>query len=292
MRVACQQLAPAIAAFDANRVSSVDSIRAAVGDGAELVILPELVTSGYVFASREEAASTAITVSHPVFAEWAAEVSRVRGGRGLVIGGFCELGDGGNLYNSAAVVSGEGVLAVYRKTHLWDREKLFFKPGSDPAPVVCTRVGRIGVAICYDLEFPELTRGLALRGAELIAVPTNWPRVPCPQGEHPPEVIIAMAAARSNRVFIACCDRAGVERGQSWTEGTSIVDVDGWVVARAEAGTAMADVDLVRARDKRLTDLADALGDRRPELYGDVVQAREHLDVDGRPAAIVRTDAS
>ena len=292
MRIACQQLAPAVAAFDANRAASVESVRAAVGQGAELVILPELVTSGYVFASREEAASTAVTVSHPVFAEWAAEVARVPDDRGLVVGGFCELGEGGKLYNSAAVVSGEGVVAVYRKTHLWDREKLFFEPGADPPPVVQTRMGRIGVAICYDLEFPELTRGLALRGAELIAVPTNWPLVPCPQGEHPPEVIIAMAAARSNRVFVACCDRAGVERGQSWTEGTTIVDVDGWVIARAEAGTAMAEVDLARARDKRLTDLADALGDRRPELYDDVVRARGSLDVDGLPAAIPRNHAS
>ncbi len=275
MRIACQQLAPAIAEFDANRAASVASIRTAVERGAELVILPELVTSGYVFASREEAASTAVSVSHTIFAEWAAEVAKVPDDRGLVVGGFCELGRDGNLYNSAAVVSGEGVLAVYRKTHLWDREKLFFAPGSDPPPVVLTRLGQIGVAICYDLEFPELTRGLALRGAELIAVPTNWPLVSRPKGEHPPEVINAMSTARSNRVFIACCDRAGVERGQRWTEGTSVLDIDGWILARAEAGSAVADVDLARARDKRLTDLADALGDRRPELYGDVVRPRE-----------------
>ncbi len=272
MRIACQQFAPEIAAFDVNRAASSQRIRAAVGQGAELVVLPELTTSGYVFSSREEAASVAIPVDHPLFAEWAAEIAEAPGGRGLVIGGFCELGASGALYNSAAVVSGEGLVAVYRKTHLWDREKLFFEPGSDPPPVIETVAGRIGVAICYDLEFPELTRSLALRGAELVAVPTNWPLVPRPGNEHPPEVVIAMAAARTNRMFIACCDRSGTERGQRWTQGTAIIDCDGWVIARADAGAAVADVELSRAREKRLTALADALGDRRPELYGDLVR--------------------
>ena len=67
------------------------------------------------------------------------------------------------LYNSAAVVGPDGLVAVYRKTHLWDREKLWFTPGSKAPPVVETPFGRIGLAVCYDLYFPELTRGLALR---------------------------------------------------------------------------------------------------------------------------------
>lgn len=272
MRIACLQLAPTVAAFEANRVMAAQGLRDAVAQGAELVLLPELVTSGYVFSSGEEARSTAIGVGHEIFSEWAEQVAVVPDGRGLVVGGFCELGEDGNLYNSAAMVDGQGVVAVYRKTHLWDREKLFFKPGADPPPVVETKIGRIGVAVCYDIEFPELTRGLALRGAELIAVPTNWPAVPRPRGEHPPEVIIAMAAARSNRVFVACSDRSGEERGQSWTEGTTVIDTDGWIIASAQNGMAVADVDLARAREKRLAPLADVIADRRPELYADVAQ--------------------
>ena len=79
-----------------------------------------------------------------------------------------------------------------------------------------------------------------------------------------------MAAARVNRVAIACCDRAGTERGQRWTEGSTIIAADGWPVAEAGAGegVATADVDLARSRDKRLADRNDAFGDRRPELYG------------------------
>ena len=173
------------------------------------------------------------------------------------------------VYNSAAVVDGSGVLAVYRKTHLWDRELEWFAAGNEPPPVVATDVGRIGVAVCYDLEFPEVTRHLALGGAELIAVPTNWPLVVRPVGERAPEVVIAMAAARVNRVAIACCDRTGTERGQRWTEGSVIVSADGWPSAMASAGEAdaTADIDLSCSNRKRVSDRNDVLADRRQELY-------------------------
>jgi predicted amidohydrolase len=165
------------------------------------------------------------------------------------------------------------VIGVYRKGHLWDREKLCFAPGREPPRVFDTPAGRIGVLVCYDLEFPEMPRTLALAGAELICIPTNWPLVERPEGERPPEVINAMAAARLNRVFIACCDRTGTERGQHWTAGTAIVDEQGWVLARQTgAGPARATVDLARAHDKAYTELADLMADRRPELYGAVTQ--------------------
>jgi len=263
-RVSCQQLAPRIGDFAANAAMSVAAIRESVAAGADVVVLPELATSGYVFTSPAEAQTVAITRAHSLFTDWADAA-----GSAVVVGGFAEQGDDGRLYNSAALVDSTGVLAVYRKTHLWDREKLFFTPGPDLPPVVQTRVGALAVLICYDLEFPELPRAVALAGAELIVVPTNWPLVPRPPQERAPEVIIAMAAARVNHVGIACCDRTGAERGQEWTEATTIVDENGWVIATAGtgAGTASADLDLALARDKTLTLLGDAFGDRRPELY-------------------------
>ncbi len=265
-RITCQQLAPRFGDLPANQRTSVRAVAAAVDGGAEVVVLPELVTSGYVFEGPEEADALAITPEHPIFGAWAAEAAR---GPSVVIGGFCERGDDGRLYNSAAIVDGSGLLGAYRKTHLWDREKLFFEAGAQPPRVFDTALGRIGVLVCYDLEFPELTRMLALAGADLIAVPTNWPLVNRPNDERAPEVLIAMAAARVNRMFIACCDRTGTERGQQWTAGTTIIDESGWVVAtQTGVGPATADVDLLRARDKTLTPRCDALGDRRPELYG------------------------
>ncbi len=267
-RIACQQLAPRLLDLDGNRRDSTAAIRQAVAGGADIVVLPELVTCGYVFETRDEAASVAITPRHVVFEDWAAEASKAADRSAIVIGGFCEQGDDHLLYNSAAVVDGSGVVAVYRKTHLWDREKLFFEPGDQPPPVIHTRFGRLGVLICYDFEFPEMTRALALAGADLIAVPTNWPRTERPSGERPGEVVIAMATARMNRVFLACCDRTGTERGQAWNAWTAVVDERGWIAAGGQESACIADVDLTRARDKSFTELAGVLDDRRPELYG------------------------
>lgn len=262
-RVTCCQLAPRIGDLGWNRALTVSAIRGAAAAGADLVVLPELATSGYCFQSREEAASVAVSAADPLFDEWAEAA-----GDAAVVAGFCELGEDGTLYNSAAFVDRDGVRFVYRKTHLWDREKLVFEPGDRPPPIVETSFGQIGIVICYDLEFPEVIRSLALRGADLIAVPTNWPLVDRPAGEHPPEVIAAMASARTNHVFIACCDRTGQERGVEWTAGTSLIDELGWVVASESV-----DFDLSRARSKALSPRNDALGDRRPELYREVVEA-------------------
>jgi 5-aminopentanamidase len=264
-RVACQQLGPKLGDLEANRALTREAIREAVEAGADVVVLPELVTSGYMFEAPEEAASAAIAPDAEILRDWA-DAAAAAGV--VVIGGFCELGDDGAVYNSAAAFDRSGLRAVYRKLHLWDREKLVFRPGSEPPPVIDTPVGRIAMLICYDLEFPELTRSVALAGAQLLAVPTNWPLVERPEGERPPEVVIAMAAARVNRMAIACADRVGAERGQEWTGGATIVGVDGWVAAETrEPGLLLADIDLEPALDKRLTEHADAFGDRRPELY-------------------------
>src|ERR1700759_946763 len=264
--IVCQQVAPRVADLQANRRLSLSAISDAVGAGADVVVLPELVTSGYMFESAEEAAAVAIAPEDPPFEQWAAEA-----GAAVVIGGFAERGEDGLTYNSAMVLDGSGVIGVYRKVHLWDREKLWFGPGGEAPRVFHPPAGRIGVLVCYDIEFPEMPRTLALAGAELICVPTNWPYTERPEGERPGEVVIAQAAARVNRVCIACCDRTGTERGQHWNGGTSIIDQDGWVLdAQREAGPASATVDLTRSHDKAFTEMADAMADRRPELYGAV----------------------
>jgi predicted amidohydrolase len=264
-RIACQQLAPVIGDLAANRVIALDAIRQAVDGGADVVVLPELMTSGYMFESPDEAAAVAIGSGHELLLEWGAEAA---GADIVLAGGFCERGDDGRLYNSAAIFDRTGLLAVYRKLHLWDREKLLFTAGSVPPPVLETRVGRVAVVICYDLEFPELTRSVALAGTQLLVVPTNWPLVPRPQGERPPEALIGMVAARVNRMAVACADRVGQERGQEWTGGTTIVGADGWVAAESRApGLVSADLNLELALDKALTDHAHSFRDRRPELY-------------------------
>lgn len=263
-RIACCQVAPVFGDLAANTALIVEQIRTAAAAGADVIVLPELVTSGYMFNDADEARSLAVPATAESFADWIAAA-----GDAVVTGGFPESGPDGLLYNSAVLLDGSGVLAFYRKSHLWDREKLIFTPGSEVPTVVATRHGAIAVMVCYDLEFPELTRPVALAGAELIAAPVNWPLFPRPDGEHPGEVINAMATARASKVAVACCDRTGVERGQPWTEGSAVVSPDGWVLAAAGsgAGIAIADVDLTVTHDKSLTEHVDLFGDRRPELY-------------------------
>ena len=189
----------------------------------------------------------------------------------MIVGGFCELGADGRVYNSAALVDASGLRAVYRKAHLWDKEKLVFTPGDAPPPVVDTEVGRVAVMICYDLEFPEWVRLAALDGADLIAAPVNWPAVSWPAGERPAEVIKAQAAAATNGVFVAVADRCRAERGVSWISGSVIAGPDGYPLAGpvlADRATVLtAACDLPRARDKSLSGDNDLLADRRPELY-------------------------
>ena len=268
VRVACQQIAPVVGDLEGNRRLATEAIAEAIASGAQVVVLPELASSGYVFESVEEARSCAEPAAGPTLQSWSRAAS---GADAVVVGGFCELGDDGLLYNSVALVDASGVAAVYRKIHLWDREKLFFEPGLECAPVVETRFGRIGVEICYDLNFPEVARGLALAGADLIVLPSNLPRVPWPEGERPMEVVLAMASAHLNHVFFALCDRCGPERGVDWVGGSVVCDEWGWVLAGPPQdfgpGLVLAECDLSRARDKSWNERNDVLADRRPELY-------------------------
>ena len=261
--VVCAELAPVVGRLAGNVAMATAAVTAAAAAGAGVIVLPELVTSGYCFSSVAEARSLALRADDPVFAGWAAAAAGA-----VVVAGFAELAADGVLYNSAAVIDRTGVRAVYRKVHLWDTEQLWFTPGDRPPPVIDTEYGRLGVMICYDLEFPEMPRSVALRAADLLLVPTNWPWVDRPAGLPAPEVVIAMAAARVNRLPIACCDRRGVERGQRWNEASTIVGADGWPVATADpAGFVTATVDLAAGRDKAVSARNDVLADRRPEVY-------------------------
>jgi 5-aminopentanamidase len=268
VRIACCQSSPDVESPTASAALARESIAAAVANGADIVLLPELCTSGYVFRSVDEARAAAMPADGDLLHGWAEEAAR---GDALVVGGFCELASDGRLFNSSALVDGDGVLAVYRKVHLWNEECRWFTPGESPAPVVATRHGSVGLAVCYDLEFPELTRGLALQGAQLIALPTNWPRDPAPPDGRPVLHSLAAMTAYWNKLFVAVCDRNGTERGLEFEGGSLIAGPDGAFragpVADRGADTLYADVDLSEAADKRTSEHNDAFADRRPSHY-------------------------
>ena len=272
-RVAVTQLAPAIGDLDGNRTRALAAIDAAAEAGADIVVLPELAASGYMFHDADEARSLAEPPDGPTVTGWAERAAA----HGVVVaGGFAETGADGRLYNSAALVDPSGVRAIYRKAHLWDREAEVFTPGTEPPPVVDTPHGRLGLMVCYDVEFPEWVRLAALAGAELLCVPMNCPYEPTPDGEHPMEVLRAMTAAATNRMAIAVCDRCGHERGVDWLSGSVVIGPDGWLRAGppavSEPTLLTADVDLAATRDKAIGPRNDALGDRRPDLYATVAR--------------------
>jgi len=272
--VAVCQLGLAVGEVESNRAAAAGAVVAAAGQGAELVVLPELCDSGYVFTGEAEARTLATRAADsPTLREWQALAA---GYRTTIAGGFCELGEDGLLYNSAALIGPGGVLAVYRKAHLWDAEKLVFTPGDAPPPVVDLPFGRVGLMICYDLEFPEWVRLAALAGADLIAAPVNWPAMPVPADERPCDVVRVQADACVNGVFIAVADRCRVERGVSWVGGTVIVGPDGYPLAGPatadEPAILVASCELARARNKQVSAHNDVFADRRPLLYRQVAE--------------------
>lgn len=275
--VAVSQLAIGIGEPEANRKAAAAAVTEAARRGARIVVLPELTASGYVFDNAAEARGLAEPADGPTGAQWSGLAAALDL---VIVGGFAELGDDGHLYNSAMLIDSSGLRAVYRKVHLWHAEADFFTAGTAEPPVVDTKFGRIAMMICYDVEFPEWVRLPALAGAELLAVPTNWPAELVPAGERPMVTVNVQGAAFANRMFVAAACRCGDERGVSWVGGSIIAGPDGYPLAGpasvggvagskgvASAELLLADCDLAQARSKATGPRNDAHADRRPELY-------------------------
>jgi len=159
IRIGCAQVSPKVGDLEGNRRLAKTAVRnLAVGFESRIVVLPELMSSGYVFDSMEEARSCGEPTDGPTISRWAEDAADYGS---VIVGGFAELGEHGALYNSAAVLGPDGLLAVYRKAHLWDREKLWFMPGNLGFPVFETPIGRIGLLICWDIWLPDVPRLMA-----------------------------------------------------------------------------------------------------------------------------------
>lgn len=244
-----------------------DSAGEAASQGAQIVVFPELAATGYSFSGAEEVKQSAVSADNTMMDEW----RELASGLGIVlVAGYAEVGTDGELYNSAVLITPSGDITNYRKAHLWNAEKTYFSPGGGKPPVVDTPFGRLGLMICFDLEFPEWVRLAALEKADLICAPVNWPLYPRPEHERPTEIVRIQADASVNRVSIAACDRAGADRSQPWLGGSVIVDADGFPLTDlilGTVGTIDAKVDLTASRNKQISERNDVLLDRRPELY-------------------------
>lgn len=260
MRVGFYQFSPEFGTPDANR-ERIASVLADIE--ADLVVFPELATSGYLFTSSEELTELAEPIPGPT-TELLQRIARERGV--FITVGLPER-DGDRFYNSAVLVGPSGTIAHYRKAHLFFEEKLYFQPGETPFPLGDVKGVRVGLLICYDHMFPEAARTLALRGAQVIVHPSNL--VMPGRGQ-----LTTRVRALENRVFWVLANRWGVEeRGSKklgYTGKSQIVAPDGSVLAEAPAeGDALkvVEIDPSQALDKHLTPWNDLFEDRRPDLY-------------------------
>ena len=268
--VACLQYEPVFGAVDENLNEIERLLRDAAAKGAKFAVLPELADTGYVFETTEEIERLAASIPAGAPSQRLIALAQELGI--YIAGGLCER-DGDAFYNAAIFCGPEGYIGTFRKLHLWNAEKLFFRPGNLGLPVFDTAYGKVGLAICYDGWFPETFRGLVAKGAELICIPTNWVPMPDqPESGEPMANILHKAAAHSNGVAIACADRVGVERGQPFLGCSLIVSPRGWALAgpasATDPETLIAEVtfgDVANLR--RVSERNDVWADRRTDLY-------------------------
>lgn len=236
---------------------------------ADLIVLPELFATGYSFKSADdldlvaEAASGGPTITRMI--QWSRDSGAV------IVGGFPERDESGRIFNSAAITSPDGLVGVYRKVHLFYKEKTLFAPGDLGFPVfdVADRSGasyRLGVMICFDWYFPEAARSLSLSGADVIAHPSNLVRKDCPRA--------MPIRALENHVYTITSNRTGTEY-----VGDEALTFIGQSVACSPAGDELQkfgseengyaefEIDPTSSRDRDITSMNNLFTDRRTDLY-------------------------
>ena len=231
---------------------------------ADLMILPELFSTGYYFLNQKEA----LKLSEPIpEGPTTQTLTRICDKNQIsIIAGIAER-DENRSYNSAVVVGPNGYLGKYRKIHLFGTEKNCFDQGDLPLKIFNIGAARVGVMICFDWRFPETARTLALGGADLIAHPSNLVLPHCPQA--------IITRCLENRIFIVTANRVGTEEripgnALNFIGQSQVVDPDGNILCRASENgeeTKIIDIDIEISRNKSINSSDDLFTDRRPDLY-------------------------
>lgn len=266
MKVAAVQMDITLMQNAKNLANIAEHFEAAASAGAKLVVFPECALAGYCYTSHEEALPFAETVPGPSTQSLALRASKRD--CSLIVGMLER--DGDTIYNAAAVITPRGILGTHRKVHLLclgiDR---YDAPGDKPFPVFETPHAKVGINICYDCSFPESGRMAKLQGAQVLAIPTNWP-VTSDTFQHTPPV-----RAVENHMHVIAADRVGEERGFKFAGHSQIVNFEGKVLAEAgatEETILYADLDIAAADRNRVVRVPDEyefdrIAARRPEMY-------------------------
>jgi len=274
IKIAAVQTDPKLMQVKENLDNMVKATREAARNKANLIVFPECSLTGYVFSSREEALPYAETIPGPSTEEL---LSVCRELDVYVVFGLLEK-EGDRLFNALSFVGPKGFAASYRKNHLpflgIDR---FVDKGDRPFQVHSTTIGNIGLHICYDVLFPESARIMALLGADIVVLSTNFPH-----GRGDALNCVARARTIENKVNMVTSDRVGAERGFSFAGLSNVVDVTGEILGIASPDKeeiVYGEVSLEAARQKHRVFIPgeweiDNIGHRRPEIYGVITQKK------------------
>lgn len=264
MKIGAIQFEPLFGEVDKNLELAESLIKKS---DAELLVLPELFNTGYVFTSRQEAISHSEAIPHGRTTQMLCDVAKEKGI--IIIGGLVEK-SGDRIFNSSVLVSPDGYIGRYRKVHLFFEETLWFDPGDEGFSVYDAGVCKVGIMICFDWFFPESMRVLSLMGADLICHPSNLVMPFCQES--------MKTRCLENHVFAVTANRTGTEaRGDKslfFTGMSQITGPDGTILYRAgedsqEVGTVETDPKV--ARDKNVNRYNNLVTDRRPGFYGHLV---------------------
>jgi predicted amidohydrolase len=265
MKVGFVQFEPVFGQMDVNR-EKVTRLLADVD--AELIVLPELFNSGYVFTSREEALHLAEEIPGGKTVELLGSIARQK--KIHIVAGLCEK-EGDRLFNSAVLISPEGWRGTYRKVHLFNEEKLWFRPGDEGFKVFDIGACRIGIMICFDWFFPEAARLLALQGAQIICHSANLVLPFCQAG--------MVTRCLENQVFAVTANRTGREKrgGQDllFTGKSQITGPQGMILYQAGSSSdevGIVDIDIRTADNKNINSYNHLFADRRVDVYRDLLK--------------------
>jgi len=261
MKAGFYQFMPDFGDKDKNFKKVLSAVKDADSD---LLVFPEFFATGYQFVSKDEVAELSEQIPEGYTTKLLSELSRQKGF--YIVAGLPEK-DGDRFFNSAVLTGPNGFIGVYRKTHLFFEEKLFFSPGDTGFKVWDTEIGRIGIMICFDWFFPESMRTLALMGADIVAHPANLVLPYCPSA--------MPIRCLENRIYAITANRIGKENrkeGQSlrFIGQSLICSPEGRILIRASEGDEVlliTDIEPELARNKSLTSLNNIFDDMRPDMY-------------------------
>lgn len=267
MRVGFVQFGPLFGQVDHN----IERVETLIDKAdADLLVLPELFNTGYVFTSKEEVAELSETIPQGATTQALCRIAKKN--EVYLVAGLAEKSEG-KYFNSAVVISPQGYVGTYRKIHLFFEEKLWFDPGDGPFQVYDMGPYTFGVMICFDWIFPESMRVMSLQGAHIICHSANLVLPFCQDA--------MKTRCLENRVFAVTSNRTGTEsrngRSLSFTGKSQITDPAAEVLYRAKSETEEAGVvtvDLNRAEDKQLNEYNNLFRDRRPGMYATLLDER------------------